>query len=233
MFKIIILSICFILITITESKNCLDVYNCFNSEKQCQKQTQECMNDPSCLQILSSPDSCLFNCTKDCLKNPRMEFPSACFSSCIPEKHNQKYSNLMNCKLSACDTRITQKFSNLEFLASNDDCTNIRGVWKGTITYPVFTDHWISGCTGETTMTITGSDNKFFYTLDVKCPGTIGGNPGPYCNSYCNEGTVQKIGSCKEGAVSIKYFSGMRIGDMMVLISEEGTQNEARITLSK
>lgn len=224
-----------LLISIASSKTCLDIYSCFNSETQCKTQTQECLNDQSCLKTLTSPDSCLFDCTKDCLKNPSMAFPQACFSSCIPQKQNEKYSALMNCKLSSCISSATfLSEKTIQLLGdAGDDCSGIRGVWKGTTTYSSFTDHWIFGCTGETTMTITGSDNKFFYTMDVKCPGTINGGPGPYCNSYCNEGQVKKIGSCSGGSVNINYFSGARIGDTMVLVSQEGTNLESRITLNK
>lgn len=223
-----------LLISIVASKPCLDIYSCFNTETQCKPQTDECMKDQGCLQVLTSPDSCLFDCTKDCLKNPQMDFPYTCFQSCIPLKQNEKYSALMNCKLSACPSSTAFLENSIQLLGdAGDDCAGIRGVWKGTITYSSFTDHWIVGCTGQTTMTITGSDGKFFYTLDVKCPGTINGSVGPYCNSYCNEGQVKKIGSCSGGNVNINYFSGARIGDTMVLVSQEGTNLEARITLNK
>jgi len=214
-------------------KTCLETYSCFNSETQCKNEVSQCINDQSCLQILSSPDSCLYDCTKDCLKNPALPFPKSCFDKCIPEKQNKKYSNMMNCKIRACSDSVSFLENNRLNFLSNDECSGITGEWRGTITYNSFTDHWIFGCTAETIFTVIGSDSKFFFTMDVKCPGKINGEIGPYCNSYCNEGSVKKIGSCSEGMVNIPYFSGLRIGNTMVLISQEGTLLETRIQLDK
>lgn len=222
------------LIFTINAKTCLETYSCFNSETQCKKLTDECMNDQACLNVLISPDSCLFDCTKGCLKDVKMPFPLECVKTCIPQKGNQKYSDLMNCKLSACASEL--KFLENEITETRlleDDCAGLVGVWKGEITYPSYTDHWIMGCTGQTTMTVSGSNSKFFFTMDVKCPGTINGQVGPYCNSYCGEGAVRKIGSCNGGNISIPYFEGVKIGTSMVLTSQEGTMLETRITLDK
>ncbi len=139
----------------------------------------------------------------------------------------------MNCKLKACaDQMVFYENELLQFL-EGDECAGITGTWKGTITYNTFTDHWIFGCTGETIFTVQGSDSKFFFTMDVKCPGTINGEVGMYCNSYCNEGSIKKIGSCNGGMITIPYFNGLRIGNTMVLTSQEGTSLETRIQLEK
>lgn len=80
---------------------------------------------------------------------------------------------------------------------------------------------------------MTGSDSKFLFTKNVQCPGKINGQIGPYCNSYCNEGSVKKIGSCRNGFVTIPYFSGLRIGNSIVITSQEGTMLETRLQLDK
>lgn len=89
-------------ITFISSKSCSDTYSCFNQGSLCKAQITACLSDQGCVSVLTAPDSCTYDCTKDCLKNPAMAFPYTCFSNCIPQKNNAKYTDLMTCKLSAC-----------------------------------------------------------------------------------------------------------------------------------